>query len=247
MLCHLVKQIYLNLRNSSGILGNPIIIWVFPKTEMSGTELPESMEARVAWALSAPTNEELIRRYELWAEKYDADIGTIEHYLGPVETAKVAKQYLPLNARIMDAGAGTGLSGEGLHAQGFENLIGVDYSASMLEVAKEKGIYREVHQCNLAQPTPFADNSFDGLCTCGTSSQVPSASLREYARLVKPGGRIVFCVFLQAFQECGYADILDELEEQGVLEMLYKGEPFQLLPTSEPDVVSEVWVFGVLK
>ena len=212
---------------------------------MSKLKLPDSMEARVSWILSASDNKDLRERYDQWAKVYDEDVGTIEDYLGPVETAKAAKRFLDPEARIMDAGAGTGLSGEGLRGAGFENLVGVDYSAAMLEIAREKGIYRELHQCDLGQQTQFADDSFDAVSTCGTTSQMPSASLREFVRIVRPGGHIVFCLWLQAFEECGYADILAEFEQQGTLSTIYKGEPFQLLPTSEPDMICEVWIFKV--
>ena len=212
---------------------------------MPRSKLPDTMEDRVSWILSAEDNEDLRQRYEQWAKVYDADVGTIEDYLGPVETAKVAKRFLAPNARIMDAGAGTGLSGEGLRAEGFENIVGVDYSAAMLEIAREKGVYRELQQCDLGHPTHFADNSFDGVFTCGTTSQMPSASLREFVRIVHPGGHIVFCLWLQAFKDCGYADILAELEQQGAVSTIYKGKPFQLMPTSEPDMICEVWVFEV--
>ncbi len=117
----------------------------------------------------------------------------------------------------------------------------------MLEVARAKGIYREVQQFDLGRPTDFPDDSFDGVFTCGTTSQMPSACLREFARLLKPGGRIVFSVWPEAFRDHGYVPILDELEKKGKLSVIHKGEPVQVLPTSEPDLYCEVWVFEVPK
>ena len=212
---------------------------------MSDPKLPDTLQARVDWVIEAPTNEERQARYDLWARNYDADIGTVEDYLAPLTTAKVAKDYLAPGGRILDAGAGTGLSGQALKAEGFNNIVAVDFSAGMLEVAAQKGIYRELHQCDLGQPTDFPDGSFDGVFTCGTTSQMPSASLREFARLLKPGGRIVFSVWPEAFKDHGYAANLAELEAAGRLKVIHKGAPVQVLPTSEPDMYCEVWVFEV--
>jgi len=213
---------------------------------MAERKLPDTLVARVAWVIEAQSNEERQARYDLWGRQYDSDVGTVEDYLGPMETAKVAKRFLDPSARILDAGAGTGLSGEGLRAEGFDNIVAVDFSAGMLEIARKKGIYREVHQFDLGKPTDFADDSFDGVFTCGTTSQMPCESLREFVRVVRPGGRIVFSVWPEAYVERGYATIQAELEAQGRLSVIRKGEPYQLLPTSEPEMYCEAWVFEVL-
>ncbi|MEM7226982.1 MAG: class I SAM-dependent methyltransferase [Pseudomonadota bacterium] len=212
---------------------------------MTARKLPDGLQARVDWVIDATTNEERQARYDLWARTYDDDIGSIEDYLAPLTTAKIAAQYLAPEARILDAGSGTGLSGEALKAQGFQDIVAVDFSAGMLEIASKKGIYKSLHQFDLGQPTDFADGSFDGVFTCGTTSQMPSASLREFARLVKPGGYIVFSVWPEAFKEQGYEAILEDLEAAGRLSVIHKDAPVQVLPTSEPDMFCEVWVFQV--
>ncbi len=57
---------------------------------MADPKLPDTLEARVDWVIEAPTNEERQARYDLWARNYDADVGTVEDYLAPLITAKVA-------------------------------------------------------------------------------------------------------------------------------------------------------------
>ena len=110
---------------------------------MSTSELPEETAERLAWVIRAPTQEELRRRYDLWARRYDQDIGHVEDYLAPIAVAKAAKEHLEPDARILDAGAGTGLSGQALRDVGFTNLTGVDFAEQMLARAAEKGIYQE--------------------------------------------------------------------------------------------------------
>jgi predicted TPR repeat methyltransferase len=213
---------------------------------MSNSELPEEAGARVSWVIRAPTQEELRRRYDLWAAKYDADVGRVEDYLAPLATAEVAKAYLAEEARILDAGAGTGLSGAALKEAGFENLVGLDFSAGMLAVAANKGIYRETIVADLGRRTPLDDDAFDAVVTVGTTSQMPSESLLEFVRVVRPGGHIIFTTWVKAYIERGYAEIQARFEKEGRIVSIHKGEPFQGLPTTEPEVVYEIWVFEVL-
>jgi len=212
---------------------------------MEYDELPKTKIERVDWVIRAESNKEMRRRYDLWATVYDNDIGTYEDYLVPKEAAKVAKRVLNLDARIFDAGAGTGLVGQSLVEAGFHELIAVDYSAQMLEMARSKGVYKEIHQCDLSQVTEFESSSFDAVITCGTTSQMPSFSLREFVRVVRPGGHIIFAVLLGPWVECGYADIYSELEGQGKLYIVERGSAFQMMPTTEPEFYCEIWTMKV--
>lgn len=213
---------------------------------MTKSDLPDEAGDRVAWVIRAPTQEETRRRYDLWAAKYDADIGKAEDYLAPLATAQVAEGFLAKEARILDAGAGTGLSGAALKEAGFENLTGLDFSEGMLGIAEEKGIYRETLVADLSKETPLEADSFDAVVTCGTTSQMPAESFVEYVRVVRPGGHILFTTWVKAYNERGYAAYQERFEEEGRLSLVHKGEPFQGLPTTEPEIVYEIWVFKVL-
>ncbi|NNL17473.1 MAG: methyltransferase domain-containing protein [Boseongicola sp.] len=212
---------------------------------MSKNELPDTKEGRVDWVIRAESNEEMRRRYDLWAQAYDGDVGSYEDYLVPKEAVKVAEQVLDRAALIVDAGAGTGLVGETLKAAGFARLIAVDYSRGMLDVAREKGVYEALHQCDLSGPTEFADDTIDCVITCGTTTQMPCVSLREFARIVRPGGLVIFGVVPDGWERCGYAGILADLEAAGKMSVDSKGPAFQMLPTTEPDFFCEIWVMRV--
>lgn len=213
---------------------------------MATLELPGNPADRVTWVISAPNQEEMRRRYDLWASQYDDDLGTTDSYLAPSVTADIAARFVAKDARVLDAGAGTGLSGMALKAAGFTNITATDHADGMLEIARSKGVYRDLIQGDLGAGTSFPDDSFDALVSVGTSSQIPAASLREFVRLVRPGGRIVFTVWVQAYNDRGFADIQNELETQERLALIHQGEAFQGLPTTEPEIHYEVWVFDVL-
>lgn len=212
---------------------------------MGKTELPETKAGRVDWVIRADTNAEMRRRYDLWAQQYDADVGSYEDYLVPVEAAKVAESVIARDALIVDAGAGTGLVGQTLAKAGFQRLIAVDYSAGMLDIARQKNVYQDLQQCDLNGPTTFDAGSVDCVITCGTTSQMPCASLREFARIVRPGGHIIFAVVPDAWVRCGYADVLAELEAAGRVSVESRGEAFQMMPTTEPQFFCEIWVMAV--
>ncbi|MDH3661129.1 MAG: class I SAM-dependent methyltransferase [Alphaproteobacteria bacterium] len=213
---------------------------------MVGSGLPDEAGARLAWVISAPTQTEMKRRYDLWAGAYDRDLGDVDDYLAPIATAKAAKAHLASDARILDAGAGTGLSGQALRDAGFSDLTGLDFAEEMLAVAAGKGIYRETIAADLSRRTSLHDDGFDAVVTVGTTSQVPSEGLREYIRVVRPGGKIIVANWVKAWVERGYAAIQAEFERGGRIALIEKGEPFQALPTTEPEIVYEIWVFEVL-
>jgi len=214
---------------------------------MDRNELPKTKADRVDWVIRAGTNEEMQRRYDLWAKVYDSDIGSYDDYLVPREAAKVAKRVLKSDARIFDAGAGTGLVGQALADAGFKELIAVDYSAKMLEVARSKGVYKEIHQSDLGRVTGFQDSSFDAVITCGTTSQMPSFSLNEFVRVVRSGGHIIFAVIPEAWVDCGYAEVYSKLNTQGKVVVEERGAPFQMMPTTEADFYCEIWTMKVFQ
>ncbi|MEM6579054.1 MAG: class I SAM-dependent methyltransferase [Pseudomonadota bacterium] len=212
---------------------------------MSENELPNSKQERVDWVIRAPDNSEMRRRYDVWAERYDSDVGSVEDYSAPGKLAQVAARHVDPDALVIDAGAGTGLLGAALAEQGLKNLIALDYSEKMLAVARGKGLYQDLMQCDLSQQTRLETDMADALVTCGTTTQVPCASLREYVRLVRPGGKIIFAAVQGTWEDFGYAAIYQELEDAGQIAIIEQGAPFQMMPTTEPQFICEIWVMDV--
>ena len=103
----------------------------------------------------AQTQAELDMAYAEWAETYDDESMRLFGYAAPAEAARVLSRHLgpELDARILDAGAGTGLVGSFLAARGYRNLLGVDRSRPMLEQARKKGDYAELRCADLGDPS----------------------------------------------------------------------------------------------
>jgi demethylmenaquinone methyltransferase/2-methoxy-6-polyprenyl-1,4-benzoquinol methylase len=99
--------------------------------------------------------------------------------------------------RILDVATGTGLVASGLAARGAD-VVGLDQSEHMLAAARRRLAERPDLASRItlvpgeAEHLPFADGEFDALTFTYLLRYVDdrAATMRELARVVKPGGRI---------------------------------------------------------
>jgi ubiquinone/menaquinone biosynthesis C-methylase UbiE len=119
------------------------------------------------------------------------------------------------SGRTIDLGAGTGVNLD-LFPEAVSELIMVEPGPHMLKQLRAKAADRrgvEIVAAS-AQELPLADDSFDTavftlvLCTVPD----PAAALREAARVLKPGGKLLFLEHVRA-GEAGPADWQDRLEK----------------------------------
>jgi len=99
--------------------------------------------------------------------------------------------------RVLDVATGTGMVAEALVTRYGCHVVGLDQSADMLAVARTRdGVFDEL-VLGYAEHLPFADGSFDHLTFTYLLRYVddPAATLRELARVVKPGGRVASLEF----------------------------------------------------
>lgn len=94
--------------------------------------------------------------------------------------------------RVLDVATGTGMVAQGLHDRYGCAVVGVDRSADMLRIARLRdGVFEAVVE-GRAEQLPFGDASFEHLTFTYLLRYVddPAATMRELARVVKPGGRV---------------------------------------------------------
>jgi ubiquinone/menaquinone biosynthesis C-methylase UbiE len=91
--------------------------------------------------------------------------------------------------QVLEAGCGTGLILSRLDRVARE-AVGIDLSRGMLSKARARGL-NVVHGSVTA--LPFADASFDTVCSFKVLAHVPdiSVALEELARVTRPGGHLV--------------------------------------------------------
>ncbi len=104
--------------------------------------------------------------------------------------------------RLLDLACGTGEPALTLarHHPGTE-VIATDAAPAMAAITAAKAEREALPNvgscCARAEQLPFAENSFDGAC-CRFGVMLftePNRALNEIARVVRPGGRFVFCVW----------------------------------------------------
>ena len=119
------------------------------------------------------------------------------------------------SGRTIDLGAGTGVNLD-LFPEAVSDLVMAEPDPHMLKQLRAKAAGRgglEIVEAS-AQELPFADDSFDTavftlvLCTVPD----PELALREAARVLKPGGKLLFIEHVRA-DEAGLAGWQDRLEK----------------------------------
>jgi len=99
--------------------------------------------------------------------------------------------------RVLDVATGTGMVAQALHARSGCAVVGIDQSAEMLRVARARdGVFETIVE-GRAEQLPFADAAFDHLAFTYLLRYVddPAATMRELARVVKPGGVVAMVEF----------------------------------------------------
>ena len=181
--------------------------------EIMGTRKP--IHDRV---LNASSKEELKAAYRDWADQYDSDLTNEMGYVAPQIASELLMKHLDdASAHILDAGCGTGLVGSIMHACGYTNIEGIDYSPDMLEKAAEKGIYRSLMEGDLMNALNIVDRKYDAVISVGTFTcgHVGPQAFDELVRITKPGGYICFTVRRQAWDEDQYGSKIKAITDAG--------------------------------
>jgi len=141
--------------------------------------------------------------FDNWASTYDHDL---VDDLGYVADAEACRQFVSLitdrQARILDAGCGTGLVGRRLKLAGYTNIHGNDYSVKMLDQARATGAYQSLEQHDLTLPVK-AHQLYDAAIAVGVFAfSVPSAEhIVNITRSLKVGGIAIVTVNGKAWKE----------------------------------------------
>ena len=105
--------------------------------------------------------------YDEWAVSYDADMLAIGYLHPAVAAGFVGRHARDRAARILDAGARTGILGQILAIMDYADLVALDMSDGMLARASERGVYAELRKGVLGEPLDFADHSFAAVVSTG--------------------------------------------------------------------------------
>ncbi len=171
---------------------------------------------------TAANHEQLMDAYKDWAANYDIDIVNSFGYVAHIASARALAAILgEKQARILDAGCGTGLVGEVLRGMGYSNIDALDYSREMLKEAEKKQVYKRLFLADLSKPLDIADNTYDAVVCTGTFTfgHVDAIAFDELIRITKPEGYFCFTIRDGAYQEYGYRSRMLDLERANAWEL----------------------------
>lgn len=182
---------------------------------------------------TASSTDESRRLYDEWATTYDSDMQKHD-FTAPQMVAEGVSRGLKLNhlhrdpsevlkgLRIADAGCGTGTVGKELAKMGAEDIVGLDISEGMLEVARKGGVYKELKIADLTKKLEFEDGEFDALTCCGTFTHghLGPQPLAEFLRVVKSGGVVVATVLESHWDDRGFQAEADRLAKAGACDIV---------------------------
>lgn len=107
-------------------------------------------------------------------------------------------------SQILDLACGTGRIGAWLNARTTAPVDGVDFTPAMLEIAKQKGVYRALHVADITN-TGIPGGNYD-ICTQSLADEhLPDLRplYAEVARLTRRGGSFVIVGFHPQFLMAG--------------------------------------------
>ena len=181
---------------------------------MSGDR--EEALARIRRARSIAGADEARELYAAWAHHYDDDVfGTLQ-VTGSARVAELLAGHLAQqqSPAILDAGCGTGAVGELLHGMGFRLIDGIDISPQMLEIARQKAVYRSLIEADLNLPFQTAQQGYDAVVSAGTfvHGHVGKAGFALLAGLLGTGGLMVCAIADTVWSKGGFDRLLDSLQ-----------------------------------
>lgn len=180
-------------------------------------------------------SDEVRAHYDSWAETYNDTLRKWGYEAPDRAAQRLAARLDPSESRILDAGCGTGMTGLALRRHGFNTIDGLDLSPASVKTAAMCGAYRSVVEHSLAQRLPFSDAAYDGVQCVGVFTYLsdPEAVLREFARVTRQGGTLVFTQRSDLYESLSFDAQLERLDaEDGLWRLVERSEPSPYLPNN---------------
>ena len=196
-----------------------------------------------SYKATSPADQEA--SYDKWADSYERDLCAMGYRLPAIAAGAFARFVAPDIGPILDAGCGGGIQAEALALLGYGPLIGLDLSGGMLEVARAKGIYAELHQGALGSQLDLPDNSMGAVLCIGTitPNHAPPESFEGLIRVARPGALIVFSLRDDPAQEPAYPDKVAALTEAGAWRAIWSSDSVQSMPYGAEEVTHRLHVY----
>jgi ubiquinone/menaquinone biosynthesis C-methylase UbiE len=135
-------------------------------------------------------------RFDNWSHTYEKSF-TWKYFFNPIHELLASEIGDMEGAAVIDIGCGTGALLERLEERGAARLVGVDTSAGMLDIARERASGRPQMEFinGSAESLPVPDSDFDVAVSCVAFHHFPDPekALKEVERVLKNDGRFFLC------------------------------------------------------
>lgn len=203
-------------------------------------------EQRLNRVYAAQGTDDIERIYDEWADDYEEDVFTLG-YTVPGVAAGFIGRHVPPGGKALDAAVGTGALGDILRVLDYADLTGIDLSEGMMQRAREKGAYSDLRRMMLGEPLDFPDDAFDACFSVGvfTEGHAPPDSFDELVRVVKPGGWMVFSVRADVYENGGFREKQQALEDEGRWRLVRMSDAFTMFPAIETSHDGRIFVYQI--
>lgn len=166
---------------------------------------------------------ETLEIYAKWAASYDDDL-KVAGYHTPRRLSLALKEFVSENAKILDFGCGTGLSGKALIEARFSNLHGTDISPDMLDLAVGSGHYARLWQETPGELNGVEPGQYDVIVAAGVVSlgAAPPETLTLLIDKLSKDGLIAFSFNDPTIEIGTYDAVLSKEIDDGRIEVVLR-------------------------
>jgi predicted TPR repeat methyltransferase len=144
--------------------------------------------------------------YTAWSDSYDKEVNE-NGYVTPLRVAEALDRHvLDKNTTVLDYGCGTGLSGQALLSVGFQAVDGVDVTSAMVDLAREKGIYRNLDVFSPEHGPNIAVGTYSVIAAIGVigAGAAPLSVFDTIMDLLPTGGYFAFSFNDHTLEDSAY-------------------------------------------
>jgi SAM-dependent methyltransferase len=166
-----------------------------------------------------------------WSELSAAMVTPLYH--AALNLARVGR-----GTTLLDVGCGSGEVLALAHFRGAD-AIGIDAAPALVHIARQRAPHADVREGDM-EDLPYKDESVDAITYVNTLqfARDPGHALREGARVLAPGGRLVAAVWAEP-ERCGLARVMKAVAD-ALPQKPPGGGPFSLsAPTALADLVKQ--------
>ena len=175
-----------------------------------------------AYSLKTPADN--VALYRNWAETYDTEFARDRGYQYPQQIADILSLHSnAYDTPVLDVGSGTGLVALTMreHPNIDSQLVidGVDISPEMLEVSKQKRLYRQLFEADLTQSVDLPKNHYRAVVSAGTFTHghVGPEALKKLLPLCCSTALFVIGINGTAFDRYHFGSHLAALQADGLI------------------------------